>query len=72
LNSKLDEIHKAASQHAYGSSESVTGGGGDGSVNKVGPPQKPLGGFAGFVSAFGKEIGKDLGIVDSTTGKTAK
>ena len=41
-------------------------------MSKGGPPQKPLGGFAGFVSAFGNEIGKDFGIVDSKKGKTAR
>jgi len=32
------------------------------SSSQAGPPQPPLGGFVGFVSAFVKEIRKDLGM----------
>ena len=59
LNSKLDAIHKAANDAAYYS----TSTGSRGSSNQyVKPPEPPLTGVAGFVSAFAKEVRKDLGI----------
>lgn len=64
LNTTLDEVHKAATEAAY-KSESTTargaGSSGGGSKHRS-IPQPPLRGFAGFISAFGKEIRKDLGM----------
>lgn len=69
INSKLDEIHKAASEQAYSSSSSSGAagrkGGGSGSgggASKMEMPRAPEGGLAGFLSALGKEIGGDLGL----------
>ena len=55
INSKLDDVHKAASEAAYYSTTTQKG-------SKKGPPIPPPSGFAGFVSTFGKEIRKDLGL----------
>eukprot|EP00814_Leptocylindrus_danicus_P022619 CAMPEP_0116042232 /NCGR_PEP_ID=MMETSP0321-20121206/25555_1 /TAXON_ID=163516 /ORGANISM="Leptocylindrus danicus var. danicus, Strain B650" /LENGTH=107 /DNA_ID=CAMNT_0003522645 /DNA_START=142 /DNA_END=465 /DNA_ORIENTATION=+ len=56
INSKLDDVHKAASEAAYYSTSTKS------KAATKGPPTPPQSGFAGFVSAFGKEIRKDLGI----------
>ena len=60
LNSKLDELHKAATEAAYSTSASASSS--SKAYHTSGPPIPPKGGFAGFVEAFGKEIRKDLGI----------
>ena len=62
INSKIDELHKAATQAAYSSQ------GFQGESAKIayhtsaGPPAPPKGGFPGFLEAFGKEIKKDIGL----------
>lgn len=60
LNSKIDEIHKAATEAAY--STSVKSSFSKSTYHTSGPPIPPKGGLSGFVEAFGKEIRKDLGI----------
>ena len=62
INSKLDELHKAASRSAYSSGSASKAGGNATSGGSSGPPKEPLSGFAGFIAAFGKEIRKDLGL----------
>lgn len=57
INSKLDEIHKAASQHAYSTTTA-----GIKKTEKTKIPRPPDGGFVGFWSAFGKVVGEDLGL----------
>jgi S-methylmethionine-dependent homocysteine/selenocysteine methylase len=61
LNSHMDEFHKQATKAAYSTSTkegaSAAGGGG----NMV-PPTKPMEGVAGFFSALGKVIRRDLGM----------
>ena len=72
VNETLDELHKTATETMYkaqaeaqasgyvgGSSTAAAGGRGRGGGA---PPIPPLRGFSGFVSAFGKEIKKDLGL----------
>lgn len=61
LNSQLDELHKAASEAAFSSTSSSKSSGSRGMHTNGGPPIPPKQGFAGFISAFGKEIRKDLG-----------
>jgi len=60
LNSKLDELHKAATEAAFSTSTNSTAS--KGSYHTSGPPIPSTVGFAGFVEAFGKEIKKDLGM----------
>ena len=59
VNSHIDELHKQATKAAYStsssSSTSASGGG-------LKPPIKPQEGIAGFFSAMGKVIRRDLGI----------
>jgi hypothetical protein len=69
LNSKLDELHKAANKAAFSEQNSfhnATGaraaGSSSGGYHTSGPPVPPKQGFGGFVEALGKVIGKDLGI----------
>lgn len=62
LNSKLDDLHKAATEAAYSTAEAAKSNSSKTSYHTSGPPTPPTGGFAGFVSAFGKEVKKDLGI----------
>ena len=58
LNSAFDEAQKAATDTAFKStSRSSSSAAGTG-----GRPQPPLRGFAGFMSAFAKEVKKDLGL----------
>jgi len=64
INSTLDEIHKAASEHAYSTTSSSSSGAAAAGTKggaKMELPRPPVGGMAGFFSALGKEIGKDLG-----------
>ncbi|GFH51435.1 hypothetical protein CTEN210_07911 [Chaetoceros tenuissimus] len=62
LNSKLDDLHKAATEAAYSTAEAAKNSSSKSSYHTSGPPTPPKGGFPGFVSAFGKEVKKDLGI----------
>ena len=66
MNETLDELHKTATETVYKaqaeSRASGYGGGASGGGMGTGPSVPPSSGFAGFVSAFGKEIKKDLGI----------
>ena len=58
MNSHIDELHKQATKAAYStsSSSSTSGGGG------LKPPIKPQEGVAGFFTALGKVVRRDLGI----------
>jgi len=70
LNSKLDELHKAANEAVFASSSSSTSysSGIRGSASfhtnskSIPPPKPPLTGISGFLSAFRKEVFKDLGL----------
>mmetsp|Transcript_39449 Transcript_39449/g.57956 ORF Transcript_39449/g.57956 Transcript_39449/m.57956 type:complete len:107 (-) Transcript_39449:491-811(-) len=55
LDSTLDGLHKATTKAASSL------GGTTAAAKNGGPPQPPLRGFLGFISAFGKEIRRDLG-----------
>ena len=68
LNSKLDELHKAATEAAYSTAEAAKNTSSKSSYHTSGPPTPPTGGFAGFVSAFGKEVKKDLGMGNNMNG----
>lgn len=56
LNSTLDEVHKAASEAAHSAPSSAD------VASTKGPPSPPDRGLSGFLSAFIKEVNKDLGI----------
>lgn len=59
MNSKLDELHKSASQSTFSSSN--TSANIESKKNhRNSPPKRPLTGIPGFLSAFSKEIIKDL------------
>ena len=60
LNSHMDEFHKQATKAAY--STSASEGAATSGARKLMPPQKPLEGVAGFFSALGKVIRRDLGM----------
>ena len=69
FQSKLDELHKAATKAAYSEERAfhnATGarsaGSTSGGYHTSGPPVPPKEGFGGFLEALGKVIGKDLGI----------
>mmetsp|Transcript_1423 Transcript_1423/g.2601 ORF Transcript_1423/g.2601 Transcript_1423/m.2601 type:complete len:114 (+) Transcript_1423:277-618(+) len=63
LNSKLDELHKAATEAAFSASSSGTKSTSSRTAyHASGPPVSPKGGFLGFIEAFGKEVKKDLGL----------
>jgi hypothetical protein len=63
VNSKLDELHKAATEAAYSTASSAAkSSSSKGTYHTTGPPIPPKTGFAGFREAFAKEIKKDLGI----------
>jgi hypothetical protein len=63
---KMKDIHKTHIEKLTNEFSNVV----DGSVKnqsrsasmQAGPPQPPRGGFVGFLSAFAKEVRKDLGI----------
>eukprot|EP00804_Cyclotella_cryptica_P002158 CCRYP_006574-RA/>CCRYP_006574-RA protein AED:0.07 eAED:0.07 QI:202/1/1/1/1/1/2/472/111 len=61
LNTQMDELHKQATKAAFSTSarDGVSGSGG---ATGMLPPKKPLEGVAGFFSALGKVIRRDLGI----------
>ena len=61
MNSKFDAVHKAANDAAYYSTRSGAKSS-NGSQQHAKPPEPPLTGVAGFVSAFAKEVRKDFGI----------
>ena len=61
LNTHMDELHKHATKAAFSTSTkegTSAAGGGAGMV----PPVKPPEGVAGFFSALGKVIRRDLGM----------
>ena len=67
VNEALDDLHKTATETMYKAqaearASGYAGSGGKASAAAAGPPTPPLRGFGGFVSAFGKEIKKDLGL----------
>ena len=68
VNEALDDLHKTATETMYKAQAEARASGYAGSGGKAsaaaaaGPPTPPLRGFGGFVSAFGKEIKKDLGL----------
>jgi len=62
LNTHIDEIHKQATKAAFSTSAKESSSGATGSGGKVMPPTKPLEGVAGFFSALGKVIRRDLGM----------
>lgn len=64
LNSKLDELHKAATEAAFSTNSAATKSTSTSrtAYHASGPPVPPKGGFQGFLEAFGKEVKKDLGI----------
>lgn len=55
----LKDVHKASADKLKTAFEDIAGEQ-QTSAMKSGPPLKPLSGFPGFVSAFVKEIRKDL------------
>jgi hypothetical protein len=68
-DASLKEAHKTGSETLNSAFEQFAGGQqvsgtstAAASSGLKGPPQKPLTGFPGFVSAFFKEIRKDLGM----------
>ena len=65
VNEALDDLHKTATETMYKAQAEARASGyagsSSGSKAAVGPPTPPARGFGGFVSAFGKEIKKDLG-----------
>jgi hypothetical protein len=68
VNEALDDLHKTATESMYkaqaearASGYAGSGAGGSKASAAAGPPTPPLRGFGGFISAFGKEIKKDLG-----------
>jgi len=60
FNSKIDELHKAATEAAYSTISEATSAKTAYHTSK--PPVPPKGGFPGFISAFGKEVRKDIGL----------
>ena len=70
FQSKLDDLHKAATKAAYSEQNAfhnATGARGGMSSNggfhtSSGPPEPPKKGLGGFVEALGKVIARDLGI----------
>ena len=57
----MDELHKQATKAAF-STSAGKGVSGSGGAARMVPPKKPLEGVAGFFSALGKVIRRDLGI----------
>jgi hypothetical protein len=53
-------VNEFASQQVRSTSTSAGSGCAGAAAARAGPPQPPLTGFAGFVSAFTKEVRKDL------------
>jgi hypothetical protein len=63
LNSKLDELHKAATEAAFSANSARSKSTSSRTAyHTSGPPVPPKGGFMGFLEAFGKEVKKDLGL----------
>ena len=67
VNEALDDLHKTATETMYKAQAEARASGYAGSSSgskasaAAGPPTPPARGFGGFISAFGKEIKKDLG-----------
>ncbi len=57
LESHLDEFHKVVMKNQHANYSTAAG-------NTKAPPTPPLRGFAGFISAFFKEIRHDLGFLN--------
>ena len=66
INAKIDELHKAANEAVFSSSSGIRGSASYHTVSeghsKSVPPKPPLTGISGFLSAFRKEVMKDLGL----------
>eukprot|EP01083_Nonionella_stella_P013857 38993_1 len=63
VNAQMDELHKHATQAAYSAStRSASTSAGGGNHNILKPPVRPPEGVAGFFSALGRVIRRDLGI----------
>jgi hypothetical protein len=62
INTKIDELHKAATEAAYSTMKEASKSGSAKTAyhTSSGPPIPPKRGFPGFIAAFGKEIKKDL------------
>lgn len=58
---QLRQFQKAGEEHLGKTFEEINKQQATSAGVKNGPPKPPLTGFPGFVSAFFKEIGKDLG-----------
>ncbi|KAL3790895.1 hypothetical protein ACHAWO_010892 [Cyclotella atomus] len=61
LNTHIDELHKQATKAAFSTSTKGGAAAGNNGAGMV-PPTKPLEGVAGFFSALGKVIRRDLGM----------
>jgi hypothetical protein len=61
-DASIKEMHKTGSDSLNKTFDEFTGEQIRNASTKAGPPQPPLRGFPGFVSAFFKEIRSDLGI----------
>jgi hypothetical protein len=61
-DASIKEMHKTGSDSLNKTFDEFTGEQIRNAASKAGPPQPPLRGFPGFVSAFFKEIRSDLGI----------
>lgn len=57
INSRLDSVHKAAQSAMHDSFSKPNSSG----SQAARPPEPPLTGVAGFISAFAKEVRKDIG-----------
>jgi hypothetical protein len=61
----IKDVHKASTEKLNAAFEEFAGqqaSGNAGSGISSGPPLKPLTGFTGFISAFVKEVRKDMGL----------
>lgn len=72
----IQDLHKAGTEtlnEAYSTAaEAASQAAAGATATKGGKPQPPLTGFNGFVSAFFKEIQKDLGVGGGAAAKQAK
>ncbi|KAL7549432.1 hypothetical protein ACHAWF_013952 [Thalassiosira exigua] len=63
VNAQIDELHKHATRAAYSTSAGTgTGAGATTSGGALRPPRRPSEGVAGFFSALGRVIRRDLGM----------
>lgn len=61
-DASIKEMHKTSSDSLNKTFDEFTGEQIRNAASQAGPPQPPLRGFPGFVSAFFKEIRSDLGM----------